>query len=401
MKHALFVLSGFGFPPREGLHVQSAELMRRLATRGWTVSCVLRIQRGAHFDAEAFARAIGTNGVIVPIRSRLNYPLELLCASWVALTGWPSRYLAAIRGVERERPVDVLHVEGIPMMPLVASLPRLPVVVSEVDAWSLRQTRLRERAVGAPKRLFLAGYAAVSRRVERWILPLAKVSHVVSGADAQYLRALVPHADVRCIPVAVAAPARTPMQRLDLVPPRQPLNIIFWGDIGVPHLRGGLVWLISEVLPALTREGVKAQLRVLGRRDPDAELRKLADGVEFLTWIDDVSALLSSCDVVALPDQSGTGLKNRVLEAMALGVPVVGTSHAFEGIPVSDGQEAYTRDTVAGFTSALIEIARTADLQRMGRAAAEFVRRTYSFDAIVDQWEDVYATAQQRMTAPR
>ncbi len=391
MKHVLFVLSGFGFPAREGLHAQSAELMRQLAIRGWKISCVLRIQRNAAFDADAFRNWLGTKGDIVPIRSRLNYPSELFWCTCAALVGWRSTYVKAIEGIERKHRIEILHLEGIPLMPLVALLPGRSIVVSEVDAWSLRQSRLGSRATGL-KKLFLAGYAVLSRQVERWILPKASVSHVVSNADADFLRALVPAADIRCIPVAVSVDqARI---RRDGPSASKSIGIVFWGDIGVPHLRAGLVWLLVDVLPLLAQDGIGFTLKVLGRREPDIELRALAQGVEFVSWIEDVSALLSSSDVVVLPDQSGTGLKNRVLEAMALGLPVVGTSHAFEGIPVVDGQEAYTRDTAQGFFSALTEIASSLDRQRLSHAAVEFVRNKYSFDAVVDQWEKVYVAAQ-------
>jgi len=393
VKRIVFVLAGFSFPPREGLHAQSAEMMRALRARGWDVSCFARTQRDASVDIPAFLDWVGGLSNFKFYRSKLNYPLQLLVSIASNWLGVRSIMVRDIRAALNVGDGVVCHVEGIPLFPLVNMMGARVLVLSEVDAWSLRQTRLSKmRRLGL--RFFLLTYAALSRFVERSILPRASFCHVVSPGDMKYLADLVPAANLTCIPVAL--PAMELRRPHGVLIPGE-LNLVFWGDIGVGHIRAGLMWLLLDVLPLLAAKGLSVKLKVLGRQLPDDELRKCGGAAEFVTWVDDVPAVLSSANAVVLPDKNGTGLKNRTLQAMACGVPVVGSEFAFEGVPVTSGVHAFVCSESFAFAEALFVISNpTFDSEGMGAAGRAFVEARYSLGAVADQWESAYSVALNR-----
>lgn len=390
--HVVFVFSNLTFPPREGLHVQSTALMRALRQKGHEISIITLTREYAQIDTDAFFTWLGGFRDLCIIPSPLNYPL--LLTSHLVSAG-RAKLVSTIHEMASvgDEPV-LIHLEGIGMGPVLADLQDYPCVMSTVDAWSLRQKRLATQASGA-RRAFFRSYAALSARTERKYFPLAQAVHVVSEPDAVYLRQHGVNSNVVALPVALvdvplprSAPFNSP------TPDQRPV-VAFWGDIRVDHLRAGLEWLFDEIDPRLRRAGFNVIWRIYGRGEPDATLRaKAAAGTDFHSWVDDIDAQLRQADVVVLPDTSGTGLKNRAIHAMACGVPVVGTTHAFEGFPVADQQDASVQDLPDGFAAAIASLLNSPQAaQQMADRGRTFAINGYSMASLVSRWEGLYAQA--------
>jgi glycosyltransferase involved in cell wall biosynthesis len=296
----------------------------------------------------------------------------------------------------RRWPSAIVHLEGIGLLPLVPALAGHPLLVTTTDAWSLRQRRLSERAGSLPLRLGLRAYAALSSWVERRYLPQAGAVQVVSAVDADYLRRQVPGARVVAVPIAL--PEHTsPRAAEGPSAVNHAPTVLFWGDIGVPHIAAGLEWLLREVR---ARVGPVAQWVVLGRREPGPLLAAIGADVRFLTWVDDVDAMLRAADVVVLPDASGTGLKNRAIHAMACGVPVVGTPHAFEGFDVTDESNAMVKASPEAFADAISRLLSSSTAAKcMAAAGRKFALAGYSADSVSRQWQALYLSLAPRLKA--
>ena len=384
----IFILSNVTFPQGEGLHVQSTALIRALRHHNIEVGVIAMVRNPTAMDAPAFAQWAGGLAFVDVIPTRLNYPLMLVRHYFI---GWlPSPLTRAMRTRVRAWPDAVVHLEGIALAPLLTVCGQRGTVMSSVDAWSLRQSRLADGA-GGLKRFFLKAYSALSALAERRFFPIASVVHVVSAADAAYLLKQTPHSHIRTIPVAlidVPALAAAQESRGGDAP-----TVVFWGDIGVPHLRAGLEWLFDNVAPQIASRGIKVNWVVLGRRLPDDALKTKMPGARYLDWVEDLERELRRASVVVLPDKSGSGLKNRALHAMACGVPVLGTGYAFEGIAVRDGIEALVRDTAEDFTAGLVGLLLSPHTAvAMGNIGRDFVLAGYGLDAVVDDWIRLYQT---------
>jgi glycosyltransferase involved in cell wall biosynthesis len=209
--------------------------------------------------------------------------------------------------------------------------------------------------------------------------------------DANYLRARLPQVNVVAIPVAVpmnlervCGVANAGRKRL--------VGVVFM-DMRQSHLRDSFLWFISSVYRPLTFRGCSFDLLVLGRITEDSELANLCQNlpVTFLEWVDDYISVLSGADFIITPDLVGTGLKNRVIQGMALGRPVVGTPTAFEGIPALNGVHALIANTAEEMTTALIAISDRPDLRKMiGDNARALVTEEFGNESLKSRWRDLY-----------
>ncbi|MGH3994448.1 MAG: glycosyltransferase family 4 protein, partial [Pseudonocardiaceae bacterium] len=121
-------------------------------------------------------------------------------------------------------------------------------------------------------------------------------------------------------PAAGRGRARFPFR----VPPDEPGPLLFFGNLGYFHNVEPACFGAREVLPRVRRELSHTQLRIAGARPAGAvsELDRLP-GVDVVGPVDDMACELHRAGVALLPMFSGSGVKNKVLEAFCSGTPVV------------------------------------------------------------------------------
>ena len=204
---------------------------------------------------------------------------------------------------------------------------KLPVVHFAVDAWHRnagnRRLRAWHRAAG------LGEPAAIRRHEARHYPHLASVI-VVAPADAAAITALAPGAHVTVIANGVAAGAEpTPL-------PADPV-IGFHGAFEALHNVDAARMLVRDVLPKVRAARPDARVLLAGR-DPGPEVMSLAGpDVEVVSNPAQMRPQLDRVAVYCAPITSGAGLKNKVLEALAAGRPVVTTPAGADGIGAGAG----------------------------------------------------------------
>ena len=196
----------------------------------------------------------------------------------------------------------------------------------------------------------------------------ARVAVVRNGVDSEYFRP-------------------TPAQV-------QPAGIVFVGKMSYFANASAALRFYREVFPYIRRRRPDAVFRIVGSDPPDAVRRLAADpAVEVTGYVPDVRPHLASSAVVICPIKVGVGIQNKVLEAMAMGKPVVATSAACGGIPDAvDGRHLIRADDGAHTAEAILGLLDNPEHgQKLGTRARRFVEERYSWDAAVRQLEEVYA----------
>ena len=290
--------------------------------------------------------------------------------------------LDALRGALAERP-DVVHLHGWGTAQLGRLVGGLPTVHVPIDAWQAGYGT--QFAIPRWRRAIETGQAAKVRRHEARHYPRLGAVVVVSDVDAGVLRAAAPGARVEVVPNGVdlgAAPGPTATEPV----------LGFHGNLASGANCEAAVRLVTEILPRVRRHRPDARVVLIGR-DPPAELLRLAgDGVEVTGAVDDVRTALAGVSVYVAPMTSGTGIKNKVLEAMAAGLPVVGTTMAFHGIGTEAGLVADGDDELATAVVGLLDDEEAR--HRLGRAGRDHVssfRWADNAAAIETLWQTVMA----------
>ncbi|HXM97469.1 MAG TPA: glycosyltransferase, partial [Candidatus Dormibacteraeota bacterium] len=209
-----------------------------------------------------------------------------------------------------------------------------------------------------------------------------------------YLERLAPEANFAVISNGVDAEYFSPSEI-----PKQPNVIVFHGNLAYSPNVDAVQHFSTEILPLVRQAVPSARFRVVGAT-PAKEVRALAsrDGIEILADLPDLRPALCSAAVYAGAVRFGTGVKNKILEAMALELPIVAYEPgSTSGIDCKDGTHLLTARSTEEFAARVIDLLSNSEkAQRIASAGREFVRSKYSWESRARAFEELFETARER-----
>lgn len=254
----------------------------------------------------------------------------------------------------------------------------LPVALTRPAAWLAKQVLRFEAQTLVKRELDLA------RR--------ANVVALVSPIEAERFASLLGR-PVVSLPMATAIPAE-PVPVAD----SPPAGLFVGGLDYYPNLEA-VRWLATDVLPVL-RYSMRTEIRLdVAGYCPDRVRRELEPkGVRSLGYVSDLGTVFGRYRLFVSPLLSGAGIKTKVLEAMAAGLPVVGTTRSFEGTGAIDGEHCLVADDPVSFASAIKRLADDpAFASSVGLAGRNLVSQSFSVEAVRERWRSALATLTDQM----
>lgn len=153
----------------------------------------------------------------------------------------------------------------------------------------------------------------------------------------------------------------------------------------------GVVWFLEKVWKKLVKKYPAAQLQIAGKNTPAWLKAKTVANVQFLGEVPVAKAFIQQQQVMVAPLFSGSGIKIKVLEGMALGRVVITTSIGAEGIPAVPGTHLLIADTAAGFMNHLVWcLENPEEVRKLGTNAREFIRQHFDNREIAGRVIEVY-----------
>jgi O-antigen biosynthesis protein len=139
--------------------------------------------------------------------------------------------------------------------------------------------------------------------------------------------------------------------------PRRARTMLFLGSFRHKPNQVALDWFTREVLPLVLQRIPDARLLVAGSDPPPRHaFRDPANAIDLLGFVDDIHPLFSSCSVFICPIRSGSGVRVKLLEAFASGIPVVSTTLGAEGLARNDGEFCVLADEPDAFAERVIRL---------------------------------------------
>ncbi|MEM2046086.1 MAG: glycosyltransferase [Candidatus Bathyarchaeia archaeon] len=220
------------------------------------------------------------------------------------------------------------------------------------------------------------------RRFQRQVLRLVDVVLSVSEEDAAFTRMCLPNpsTQVWVVPNGVDTEYFQPQSNKE----RQN-RIIFCGAMDIFMNIDAVVWFARNVFPKLREAVPDAEFWIVGR-DPTPDVRALGaiPGVYVTGRVEDVRPYYAKAKVAVAPFRYGGGTKLKVLEAMALGVPVVATPIGSQGLGVEPGRHLFVADNSEVFSQQVIMLLEDEVLRRqIALNARRLVEQKYSWESIV------------------
>jgi len=378
------------YPPTDSNRATVYNLLRRF--QGRHEITVLALSSGDAPEAAAVVRALVRELVVVEHRVRKTFGRRL--ASLFSV--WPfgvllfrsGVYARALEELLRRETFDVVVGGNINMAQYAADVERTPKVVAPLDAFSLYYRRQLDLARSPAAFVYsLLQYWKV-RRYERRTYSRYDACVLVAKRDAEIIRELCPGLPIYFAPSGADIP---PLEEK----PKIPHAVAFSGVMDYPPNVDAAIYFADQIWPLILNEVPDAVLHVVGK-NPTAEVRALArrGHIAVTGTVPDVKEYLRRMEVYVCPMRLGSGMKMKIVEALACALPVVSTTLGAEGMDLVAGRDILVADEPPAFAAAVLRFLGDEKLRgeygAMGRQAVE---RSYTWDANARAWDEILTFA--------
>ncbi len=389
MAEILFLAHRIPYPPNRGDKMRSWHLLRHLGRYAKVHLGAFADDDGdaAHLDAlrEAMGGALG-EAWIEPRHHDRSWAVRAILRNQPAtIAAFHGEGMEAFAAKMLARPqLSGVFAFSIQMAQFVPAGVRKPFVMDFVDFDSAKYADYAASARGLRK-LALLRETRRLRAYEKSVAERADISLFVSGAEAALFRAAAApkHADIRALSNGIDLVYYDPDGEFrPIEAPAHPL-IVFTGQMDYQPNIEGVRAFAEGVMPAIRQSCPGAGFAIVGR-NPDPSVRELdgQDGVIVTGEVPDVRPWLAAASVVVAPLEIARGVQNKVLEAMAMGRPVVASPGAFEGIDAVPGRDLLVADGARDQRDAVLGLAGEPErATAMGMAARQRMVDHYDWEA--------------------
>ncbi|RYD57118.1 MAG: glycosyltransferase [Sphingobacteriales bacterium] len=278
---------------------------------------------------------------------------------------------------------DAIHVQHLRMSPYLAARQDIPRILDLPDAYSLYWERRRS----AKRSLAVSLFENMEQKRVLDYEPILKkydLSLVCSQEDLAYLKQVHKLDNIHLLPNGVD---------LDTFAPRNHNythnhTLLFTGNMDYAPNVDAVVYFTNEVLPLIRAKFPNVQFVIAGQR-PIKKVQDLAnDHVKVTGFIQDLAAVYNEASVVVAPLRFGAGTQNKVLEAMAMGIPVVCSNIGFAGLGIESGEGAIMQTEATAFAESVMQLLSSEAMRRdVGQKGVAVMKSRFGWDAIAKQLE--------------
>lgn len=407
----MVVAPSLPFPPNQGQRVRTWHLLQGLAEpgSGTTVTLLTWSRPDAPAEHRQAVRAAVTELVDLPLRDApMSLPRRLGRHARFLVGGRPTyvQAMAVERGLTRKGVAAigrrVIQASGIPDLVVLeeealADMPRprldRPVVLHRLNIFE-RVVRDVEPQNWF-RRLTRAPELRAWRRFDRRVSMSATALVATTPDSANVLRLLAPHIPVHVITngVEVGRIRHRPSEGAD---------VAFIGWMGYPANVDAARWFVGQIWPIVRSAVPEANVRIIGREPAPAVLNLASDDVIVTGEVRDVAEASTGVRVGIVPLRGGMGIKNKTLELLAMGLPVVSTPAGVEGLPKPRAGVTETEADAVGFARAVVDLLHDPDrADSLGAAGRRYVTDTFAWPPIAADYAELLHSIERRSAPSR
>ncbi|MCW3123859.1 MAG: hypothetical protein JWQ38_3351 [Flavipsychrobacter sp.] len=281
---------------------------------------------------------------------------------------------------------DAVHVQHLRMSPYLAGRKDISRILDLPDAFSLYWERRKTVKRGLLTTLF---ENIEQDRVLKYehILKEYNMALTCSSEDLAYLQKIHHTDNLRLLPNGVDMTTFSPRDH-DY---SHDHTILFTGNMDYAPNVDAVGYFTGTILPLIRLKFPKVKFVIAGQRPVKKVLELANENVIVTGFIKDLAATYNSASVVVAPLRFGAGTQNKVLEAMAMGVPVVCSHIGFGGLGINSGEGAIMQRDPTAFAKSVIELLSSEDKRRkVGGEGINIIRTRFDWDIIALQLEEYF-----------
>jgi polysaccharide biosynthesis protein PslH len=376
------------FPPDAGPKIKTFNLIKYLANRFdiTLVSFVRPANTAAHLEAlREYCREVHTVSLV---RAKLR-DVKALARSLI--TGQPflmvrdqsGEMAALLARLVKENNFAVVHADQLNMGQFALPLGVPVSVLDQHNAVWLITDRIRSSQTNPLKKLILTLETFKLRRYEQKICKKFSGVLAVSPSDAKALGL-----ECKIVPIGVDAENCQPLARKP-----GSLNLVSLGTMFYPPNVEGALWFGQKVFPLIQKHRPNATFSIIGA-NPPAKVYQLAQknpAIKILGYVENLRPVLEDSAGLIVPLLAGGGMRVKILDALALGLPIITTTLGGEGVALVNEQTALIADTPEEFAEACLKLLDSAELSEvLAGNGRQLALQVYDFRQAYKPLDDFY-----------
>jgi glycosyltransferase involved in cell wall biosynthesis len=381
------------FPPHQGDRLIPYHLARELSARQHHIDLLAFYQQPEDLaEVPRYERFFNSVTLIrEPRRSPVGYWMrnQIKSARFPrrAEDCWSPEMWQAIENAILEQPYHVAHLfGGVHVYEYFHLVRQMANVIVPYESYSL----WLERAVNEETRRLHHWYKhlrlRMARSYESWMFDQYDRAIVLTDRDAHALKALNPQTPTIVIPNGVDVDYFSPTG----YEPSEPA-LLFTGNYNYPPNLDAALRLARDIFPRIKRAVPKARLYLVGGNPPPELLACASDDIEIPGRVPDLRPYFEYALIYISPLRLGAGIKNKILEAMAMQTPVVGTPLSCDGIPVLQGQHALLGTSDDDLIRNVFLLLKDSELRRqIAHNGRQLIEQQFTWQRVADMYEDMY-----------
>ena len=335
------------------------------------------------------------------------FPMTRARTLWNGLTALPGRLpLQAayshhpglerhLREIAGSGAFDVMHVEHLRGAVLARGITSLPRVFDAVDSITLLFEQAARQAPGFSQRMMAIVDLPRTRRFEARVPREFDRTVITSPLDRdEFIRLGGPDAarSVMVVPNGVDTSYFRPGG-----PPSDPPMVLFSGKMSYHANAAAALFLAREVMPEVWKSCPEARLAIVGKGPPRDLLALAADRrIQVTGYVEDIRSWIAQATVAVAPMLYGVGIQNKILEAMASGVPVVSTSRTCGSLFAQRDRDFLVGDSALEIARHVLRVLGDPDFRaRLATAGRRYVEQHHDWRDVARGLTTVYQEARE------
>jgi polysaccharide biosynthesis protein PslH len=282
--------------------------------------------------------------------------------------------------------VDVVHVDHLHMSYYAQKIrerfPRIKLAIREHNVEStILERYYRSQKKSILKWVFKMQYIRL-KKYEKSFLPIFDAILAITPEDAERIRLF----DEKLTAKTYVIPAGTDCNSIHPVDCSANNGILHLAAMDWLPNQEGLKWFIKDVFPIILKKQPSLQLFVVGKNTPQSFHKYEGKNIKVLGFVENTQQVVSQCMLAVVPLFAGGGMRIKILNYLAQGIPVVSTTIGAEGISVKDKEHVLLANSAEKFAACVLDVFHDETLRRKlilnGR---KLVEKYYSWESVITE----------------